>query len=53
MQAVWTVGVFGGAIILLALVAGVSLVWIALFAALWLVVLIPLTRAVRAGKARW
>jgi hypothetical protein len=53
MQAVWTVGVFGAAILLLGVIAGVALVWVALFTVLWLAVLVPLLIAVRSARARW
>jgi hypothetical protein len=53
MQAVWTVAVFGVAILLLGLVAGVALFWVVLFAVLWLAVFVPLLIAVRNAKARW
>ena len=53
MQAVWTVVIFGAAILLLSLVAGISIVWLAVFAALWLVVLVPLVRAVRRKGTTW
>jgi hypothetical protein len=53
MQAVWTVAVFGAAILLLGLVAGVALVWVALFGVLWLAVFVPLLIAVRNARARW
>ena len=53
MRAVWAMVVFGLLIEALALVAGVHAVWLALFAALWLAVFVPLVRGIRATKARW
>jgi hypothetical protein len=53
MQAVWTVAVFGVASLLLGLVAGVAVVWLALFTVLWLAVFVPLLIAVRNARARW
>jgi hypothetical protein len=48
-----TPAVFGAAILLLGLVAHVAFVWLALFAVLWLAVLVPLLIAVRNARARW